>query len=271
MADAQATEPRPYRRMLSAQVRSIVQYRASFALDMASQTVFTVLDIVAVLVTFHVTPSLGGFNQRQVLLISALTAFSFALSDLTVGNIERLSFYVRTGLLDAVLTRPLSAMGQLLVLDFAPRRVGRVLFASGLLTTMLVMNDIDWTAWRVLLLVITPVCATVFFSSVFVIGASVAFWWIDAGQFAHSFTYGGRDFTTYPSNIYQGAFRRLFAYALGFGFVSYYPALGLLGVPDPLGLPSWLVWGGPVAATAAALIATFVWRTGLRHYKGAGS
>ncbi|GLZ80010.1 transporter [Actinorhabdospora filicis] len=264
-------EARPYTRMLTAQVRSIVQYRTSFALDVTSQTVFTVLDIVTVLVTFHVTPTLGGFSQRQVLLIGAFTAFAFALADLTVGNIERLSFYVRTGLLDAVLTRPLSAMGQLLVLDFAPRRIGRVLFATGLLTTMLTVNDIDWTAWRVLLAVITPVCATVFFSSVFVIGASVAFWWIDAGQFAHSFTYGGRDFTTYPSNIYQGAFRRIFAYALGFGFVSYYPVLGLLGVPDPLGLPPWFVWGGPVVATAAALIAAAIWRVGLRHYKGAGS
>lgn len=270
MADVE-TRPRPYTRMLAAQIRSVAQYRASLAMDLATQTVFTVLDIVAVLVTFRMTPTLGGFDQKQVLLISALSAFAFALSDLAVGNIERLSFYVRTGLLDAVLTRPMSAMGQLVVLDFAPRRVGRVLFGTGLLITMLIVNDIQWTAWRVLLLVITPVCATVFFSSVFVLGASVAFWWVDAGQFAHSFTYGGRDFTTYPSNVYQGAFRRLFAYVLGFGFVSYYPALGLLGVPDPLGLPSWFIWCGPLAATAAALAATFVWRLGLRHYKGAGS
>lgn len=268
MADGAVTA---YRRMLTAQVRSMIQYRASFAIDLSTQTAFTVLDIVAVLVIFRVTPSLGGFDLKQVLLISALAASGFAMADLLVGNVERLRHYVRTGLLDAVLIRPLSALGQLLVLDFAPRRLGRVLFSAGLLTTVLAVSDIDWTPSRVLLLVITPVCATVFFSSVFVLTACVAFWWIDSGEFANSLTYGGRDFTSYPLNVYDGLFRRIFGFALGFGFVGYYPALGILGIPDPLGMPSYFVWGGPVAAAVAALLASLAWRTGLRHYKGAGS
>ncbi|NUR24617.1 MAG: ABC transporter permease [Catenulispora sp.] len=257
--------------MLGAQVRSMVQYRASFAIDLTTQTVFSVLDIVAVLVIFRVTPSLGGFSLEQVLLVSALSATGFAAADLLVGNVERLRHYVRTGLLDAVLIRPLSALGQLLVLDFAPRRFGRVLFTGGLLATVLAVSDIDWTPARVLLLAITPVAATVFFSSVFVLTACVAFWWIDSGEFANSLTYGGRYFTSYPLTVFDGLFRRVFGFALGFGFVGYYPALGILGVPDPLGMPSYFVWGGPVVAGVAALLAGIGWRTGLRHYKGAGS
>lgn len=260
-----------YRRMLAAQMRSMTQYRASFAVDLSAQTVFTVLDIIAVLVIFRVTPSLGGFSLEQVLLVSSLAALGFAMSDLLVGNVERLRHYVRTGLLDAVLIRPLSALGQLLVLDFAPRRFGRVIFTVALLSTVLATSDIDWTPSRVLLLAITPISATVFFSSVFVLTACVAFWWIDSGEFANSLTYGGRDFTSYPLTVYDGLFRRIFGFLLGFGFVGYYPALGILGIPDPLGMPSYFVWGGPVAAAVAALLASLAWRAGLRHYKGAGS
>lgn len=260
-----------YRRMLAAQVRSMTQYRASFVLDLCTQTVFTVLDIVAVLVIFRVTPNLGGFTLRQVLLVSSLAAIGFAMSDLLVGNVERLRHYVRTGLLDAVLIRPLSALGQLLVLDFAPRRLGRVLFSATLLTAVVVTSDIDWTPSRVLLLAVTPISATLFFSSVFVLTACVAFWWIDSGEFANSLTYGGRDFTSYPLTVFDGMFRRFFGFVLGFGFVGYYPALGILGIPDPLGMPSYFVWGGPVVAGIATLLATLAWRTGLRHYKGTGS
>jgi len=260
-----------YRRMLGAQVRSMTQYRTSFAIDLATQTAFTVLDIVAVLVIFRVTPSLGGFTLTQVLLVSSLAAIGFAMADLLVGNVERLRQYVRTGLLDAVLIRPLSALGQLLVLDFAPRRLGRVLFSTGLLTTVLAVSDIDWTPERVLLLAITPFAATLFFSAVFVLTACVAFWWIDSGEFANSLTYGGRDFTSYPVTVFDGLFRKLFGFILGFGFVGYYPALGILGIPDPLGMPGFFVWGGPVVAAGATALAALAWRSGIRHYKGAGS
>ncbi|MGH3757977.1 ABC-2 family transporter protein [Actinophytocola sp.] len=54
-----------------------------------------------------------------------ISTFAFPLADLVVGNVERLPFYVRTGLFDAVLVRPLSSLGQLPAMDFAPRRIGR--------------------------------------------------------------------------------------------------------------------------------------------------
>jgi ABC-2 type transport system permease protein len=105
----------------------------------------------------------------------------------------------------------------------------------------------------------------------FVITASVAFWWTDSGEFGNAFTYGGRDFTSYPVSVYSGWFRTAFAYTLGFAFVSYYPALALLGVPDPIGLPGWVGWCAPLVAVAATTLAALIWRLGLRHYTSTGS
>jgi len=101
--------------------------------------------------------------------------------------------------------------------------------------------------------------------------ATVAFWWIDSGEFANGFTYGGRDFTSYPITVYSGFFRRVFAYGLGFGFVAYHPTLGLLGRPDPLGLPAWMAWSTPAVAAAACGLAALAWRSGVRHYRSTGS
>jgi ABC-2 type transport system permease protein len=121
------------------------------------------------------------------------------------------------------------------------------------------------------LVVTAPFSAALFFSGIFVGTATVAFWWIDSGEFANGFTYGGRDFTSYPVNVYSGLFRRVFAYSLGFAFVGYYPALALLGRPDPLGLPDWLAWCSPLVALLVAAVAALVWRTGVRHYRSTGS
>jgi ABC-2 type transport system permease protein len=178
---------------------------------------------------------------------------------------------VRTGLFDVILVRPLGALPQLLAVDAAPRRVGRVLFTVGLVAVAAHLADVRWTPARVALLLVTPISGAVLFGAVFVATATVAFWWIESGEFANALTYGGRDFTSYPMTVYGGLFRRVFAYGLGFAFVGYYPALALLGRRDPLGLPAVAGWGGPLVAAVAAAVAGLLWRTAIRHYRSVGS
>ena len=242
-----------YRRLVGAQVRSHTSYRASFALDLAANALIPIIDLLAIVAMFQVTRTLGGFTAVEVLVMFGLSATAFALADLAVGNIERIRIYVRQGLLDAVLVRPLSALGQLLAVDFTIRRVAR-----------LVGRARSCSAWRSHGPASTgrpagsrcsrrPRCPARCSSPRSSSGtATVAFWWIDSGEFANGFTYGGRDFTSYPITVYSGFFRRVFAYSLGFAFVAYYPALALLGRPDPLGLPSWLAWLSPLVAVLAA-------------------
>jgi ABC-2 type transport system permease protein len=123
----------------------------------------------------------------------------------------------------------------------------------------------------VLLLISAPLFGAVFFGAIFVLSASLAFWWVDSGQLGSAFTYGGRDFTAYPVSVYDGWFRTVFAYGLGFGFVAYQPALALLGHADPLGLPAWAGYVSPLVALIAAALAAVVWRAGIRHYRSTGS
>lgn len=261
----------PYWQLFRAQARAQAGYRASFGVDVFSSMWATVFDVVAVLVLFRVTTNLGGFTIAETLVMVGLAASAFATADLAVGNIERLRQYVRTGRLDTVLVRPLAVLPQLLLSDLPLRVVGRVAVGGGTLVAALLLAPIDWTVGRLLLAVVAPVAGAVFFSAIFVAGATVAFWWIESGEIANSLTYGGRELTTYPITVYDGAFRRLFAYAMGFGFVAYYPALALLGRDDPLGLPAWVGWVAPAVALAATGLAALVWRIGVRHYRSTGS
>jgi ABC-2 type transport system permease protein len=262
---------RPYTALLRGQARSLTSYRASFVLELGTNIFATVMDVVTVLVLFRVSRTVGGFTLREALLVVGLSSCAFATADLAVGNIERIKFYVRTGLLDAVLVRPLGALPQLLLMDLPLRKVSRCLFGTGVLAVAAGMAGIDWTSARVALVVIAPLAGVVFFSAIFVMSAAVAFWWVDTGEIGNAFTYGGRDFTSYPITVYSGWFRRLFAYGMGFAFVSYYPALALLGRSDPLGLPDWVGYAAPAVAVVAAFVAAAVWRVGIRHYRSTGS
>jgi ABC-2 type transport system permease protein len=261
----------PYGRLAAAQVRSQAQYRTSFLLDLAGSTLFGVIDLVTVAAMFRVTPALGGFTFREVLLMVGLSTAAFALADIAVGNITKLRFYVRTGLLDTMLVRPLSTLAQLAAIDFAPRRVGRVVLGAVTVAIAARAAHVPAMPATVTLLVVAPLAGAVIFGAVIVGTAIVAFWWIESGEFASSFTNGGRDFTSYPTNVYGGLIRRLFAYLLGFAFVAYYPALAVLHRPDPLGGPGWLGWLSPLVALASAAVAAAMWRFGVRHYRSTGS
>jgi ABC-2 type transport system permease protein len=260
-----------YWQLLRAQVRAQASYRASFAIDVIGNVLVLGADILAVVILFRVTPTLGGFSISEVLLMVGLSSTAFSLADLAVGNVEKLRLYVRTGLLDAVLVRPLRLLPQLLVLDFGTRRIGRVLYSLVFLAVVLANVDIAWTPGRVALVVLAPLTGATLFSCIFVASASVAFWWIDTGELANAVTYGGRDFTAYPLNVYSGWFQKVFGYGLGFGFVAYYPALYLLGRPDPLGLPAAAGWASPAVALLAIGVAALIWRTGVRQYRSTGS
>src|SRR5439155_3602349 len=188
------------------------QYPASFATDLTGSVLFGVLDILSVVVVFRVTPTLGAFSFAEVFLMSALADCAFALADLLVGNVERLRVYVRSGLLDAVLVRPLGVLPQLAVMDVAARRVGRVVFGVAMLAVASAYAQLPLTPARLALLTVTPLAGAAIFAAIFVATAAVAFWWIESGEVANGLTYGGLNFTQFPITIYGPMLRRVFAF-----------------------------------------------------------
>ena len=260
-----------YGHIVAAQVRAQAQYRASFAADVAGSVGFGFLDLAGVIVLFNVTRSIAGFTFTEVFLMMAIANVGFAIADVVVGNVERLRIYVRTGLLDAVLVRPLGVLGQLAAIDVAPRRIGRVALSLAVIVVAVAQADVAFTPAHVVLLVLAPIAGAVIFAAVFIGTAAVAFWWIEAGELGNALTYGGHDFATYPITIYGAVFRRALAYGLGFAFIAYYPALTVLDRADPLGAPAYLGYLSPVVAALVALAAAWVWRAGVRRYTSTGS
>lgn len=264
-------EPRAYAALLTGRVRSVISYRASFAVELVGNVGSTAFDIVTVLVLFRTAGRVGGFSLAEAVLMIGLSQAGFVLADFTVGNVDNLKTYVRSGALDAMLVRPLAVLPQLVLTDMPLRKGLRVVLGLATLGVAAGLNDVDWTPARVALLIVAPLAGAVFFGAIFVLSASLAFWWVESGEVGNSFTYGGRDFTSYPVTVYGSWFRNLFAYALGFAFVSYQPALTLLGRTDPLGLPAWAGFVSPLVALLAAVLAAVVWRAGVRHYRSTGS
>ena len=260
-----------YRSLVAASVRSQLAYPTSFALQCLAQALVQLEDMVVVLVLFSRISAMGGFTLQEVLLIYGLAGISFGLTDMLVGSLDRVSQLVRAGTLDAVLLRPLPAMAQICVSDFALRRLGKVGTSLAVLCYVLATSEISWTPLRIAILLITPLTGLVLLGAVWVAASATTFWLIEGQELPNAVTYGSGMFTSYPMSVFSGWLLRLMAFVVPGAFVAYYPALAILGKPDPLGLHPILQYSAPVVAVFAAGLAALIWRAGLRHYVGTGS
>jgi ABC-2 type transport system permease protein len=259
-----------WRRLVGAQIRSQLQYRRSFALDVMGSFWISFIDFLVVLTIFRNVSRLNSWNVHEVAFLYALSSITFAVTDMLIGQLDQFPQKIRDGTFDIVLVRPRGTLFQIIASDFATRRVARVLQGVIVLVYALTGLTIRWTFWRVAVLLVSIPSAIVIFSSIWVVGACIAFWTTDGGEFTNAFTYGGTAMAQYPFDIYSSWLRRLLGFVIPLAFVCYFPALFVLGKPDPLGLPRFLDFASPAVALAAAFVAGSVWRFAVRHYRSAG-
>jgi ABC-2 type transport system permease protein len=259
-----------WRRLVGAQIRSQFQYRTSLALDFVGSGIISFVDFLAVLVIFHNVPRLNTWNVHEVAFLYGLSSVSFALTDMVIGHLDLFPQLIRTGNFDIVLVRPRSTLLQIFGSDFAVRRFAKAVQGGAVLGYAIWTLSVHWTVSRVLFLLLSIPVGMVIFGSIWVIGACIAFWTTDGGEFTNAFTYGGTFLAQYPIDIYSAWLRRFLAYIVPLAFVCYFPALFILDKPDPLGLPRLLELASPAVALVAAVVAGGVWRFAVRHYRSAG-
>lgn len=260
-----------YRRLLGAKVRSDWQYRTSFLVLLASQTLIAMTELATVFIIFSQVDALAGWTLWEVALLHSLGGVAFGLADMFASQAELLSRHVREGTFDRFLLRPMAPFLGLSAEEFALRRLGRFIEPVVVLVIALGKVGVDWTPDRVLLVPFSVVSGAVIFGSIWVVTSSISFWTVEAREFGNAFTYGGRYLTEYPLDVFGSALRRLVTFVIPIAFVAYLPAARLLDKPVLDGIPPVLAYTTPLAAIASFLVARSAWNAGIRHYCSTGS
>jgi len=260
-----------YLRLIGARIRSQLQYRLSFSLDLLGAFLISFIDFLAVVVIFAHLPRLAGWTLAEVAFFYGTSSVSFALTDLAVGHLDLLPAMIKTGNFDLIMVRPAGSLFQVLSSDVQMRRLGRAAQGLVVLIYALALLDITWTVPKATMLVVMIVAGVGIYAGVWVIAMTVTFWTVEVREMANAFTYGGSFLASYPINIFGLWFRRLLAFVIPMAFVSYFPGLYVLGRSDPLGTPGVLRFLTPLVALALLLLAGNVWRFGVRHYRSTGS
>jgi ABC-2 type transport system permease protein len=262
-----------YRRLISVQMRSQMQYRIPFLLDMFGSGLTTLLGFASLAFVIQRFDGIGGWQMAEVALLYGMVEAAFGSMDMIFTGFDPQLFgrQVRLGRFDQIMLRPANLTLQVLGSELALRRVGRILQGLAVFLIAISILKIHWTLAKLLFLPVVFASQVAFFGGLFVIGATITFWTYESIEVINIFTYGGSEMVSYPMHIYQDWMRRFFTYILPAIFLNYYPALYILDKPDPLHFPWFAPFLAPLAGFSVLGAALAFWNFGIQHYQSTGT
>jgi ABC-2 type transport system permease protein len=264
---------RIYWRLLGVLLRSQMQYRTSFLLDVMGTGMIVLLEFGSLALVLQKFNNIQGWTLYEVAFLYGTVDTGFGLMDMVFSGFDPSFFgrHVRQGTFDQLLLRPINITVQVLGLDFTLRRLGKIVMGIVIWLTAVANLHIAWT-WPKLLLVPTMILAmTAFFGGLFIIGATITFWTVASFEIMNTLTYGGSYVISHPMHIYQTWLRRFFTFIVPLIFLNYFPTLYILDKPDPFNFPAWTPLLSPIVGVLMLLAALAFWRFGIQHYQSTGS
>jgi len=259
-------------RYMSASLRAQMQYPAGTILLAVGNFVATILDMVAIWVLFARFGAVDGWRFGDVAMFFGLISISFAIADFLSRGFDVLGTeFIKTGNFDRILLRPRTATLQLMGHNFRFNRAGRL--AQGLVVTVIGTQSLGfhWTVPAIALALWTIAGGVALFVGLMVIQGALAFWTTESLEVMNLLTYGGVQAAQFPLGLYEKWFRNFLIFVVPIGCVAYFPVLAILGKPDPLGTPSWLLPFTPLAGFAFLALSFLAWRAGVSKYTSTGS
>jgi ABC-2 type transport system permease protein len=262
-----------YRRLLAIQIRSQIEYRTAFVLDLISVGLATGTAFGTLALVLQRFEDIGGWTLGQVAFLYGIVEAAFGAMDMIFSGFDPDTFspMVQRGQFDQLLLRPIDLTLQVLGSRFVLKRLSRIAQGIAVFCIGLALTDIHWTPAKVFYMPVVLCSLILFFGGLSIIGSTSTFWTVQRVEAINIFTYGGAEMMSYPMHIYSRWMRRFFTYVLPAIFLVYYPALFFMDKSDPLGLTPLAPFLSPLAGAGVMLFSLAFWRFGIRHYESTGT
>lgn len=257
---------RLYLRYLSIHVKSQMQYRTSFFLTLIGQFLTSFSAFIGIYFMMTRFNEVEGFSFSEVLLCFAAVLIAFSLAECFARGFDAFSSVIGNGEFDRIMVRPRNVMFQVLASKLELSRIGRLVQAAIVFAYAIPASGVEWTADKIITLILMIISGTVVFSGLFIIYAALCFFTTEGLEFVNIFTDGGREFGRYPLSIYGEGILKFFTFVIPLALFQYYPFIYLIGRSGNI-----LYMFFPLFGFAFLIPCYILWRIGIRHYKSTGS
>lgn len=262
---------RAARILFGAAMRGAAQYRADLFFSMIAGLLFQGTGFLTVWVILARFDAIAGWTIADMALLYGMRLFAHGLWVVFLSPLSHLSRYIREGMFERYLVRPVNPLLQLMTTKiwFAP--FGDLLGGAMLLGVALSIVDIDWSLWKVLFLIAALLGGAMLEAGIQLGLSSTSFHFVKADQLRFTTDQIFSMFGNYPAKIFGSAGLWALTAVVPVVFVAYLPASALLGHAHDTGLPSVLAYISPLVGLCVTVIGYRVWMYQLRNYQGTGT
>ena len=209
-----------YMHYVSLNLRSDMQHKASFFLQIAGQLLTSMTTFLGITFMFMRFDHVAGYTYSDVLVCFSIVLLQFSLSEMFARGFDAFSSLVRNGEFDRALVRPRSEILQGLGARFEFTRMGRLIQALIVFAYGMTASEVTWTTLRVLTLISMLVGGTLLFSGLYLAYAAFCFFTLEGLEFMNVFTDGGREYGKYPIDIYGERMKKFTTFVIPYTLVQ---------------------------------------------------
>ncbi|MCX6791944.1 MAG: ABC-2 family transporter protein [Candidatus Gottesmanbacteria bacterium] len=255
-----------YRALIHLNFSALVVYRANVINNILGSTVWGVFSLVSIILLTSRTTSVFGWTRDEILLLSGVYALFIGIfHTLFSRNFDRLTYLIRLGMLDAILTKPVDS--QFLVSTSIINFTSIIRILLGMVFTWYVISisHITVTLPLIGLFCIGIGIGLLLLYSIWFIVATLILWYPDLSNLIE-FLYSASNIGRYPREMYSHVNQFLFLFILPFTFMVIAPTKVLLTK-----LTLFDSFGLLLFAIVFFLGSRYFWKFALRFYTSASS
>lgn len=259
---------RIYFRLIFLQLRMYVEYRGDFWIGIVGAVLMQGASLVFITAIFSRIPEIGGWTVWEISTLYGFTLMAYGLREVFCDGPWTLRGTINQGKFDQVLVRPLSPALQTATLISSIHGSGNFLLGLVVFLVATRRAGVDWTLLHIGWVLLAVVCGVVIVSCVAYLANIVAFWEPGTSSAFPFMISNLIELVKFPLELYGWVIRIGLSSILPFAFVSYYPALVLLGKDSSA---RWIGYLTPLVAFLMVAITAFIWGKAINRYQGSGN
>jgi len=251
---------------LRIRVLAALEYRSAFWTSGVLSLFWSLGGVIPLVVALDHRPDVAGWTPWALaMLIGCHMLVNGLFGALVQPALFAAMEDIRTGALDYLLLRPVSALVSCLVADFQPWSLLESLVGLGLLVLAATEIGASPAPLDVLTFAIVLGSGIAALYAIAVLILSLAFRAMQLQNLAYLLE-SLLDFARWPISVFRGPLRALFTFVVPFAIMTSYPPMALMGSLEPSAAV-----GAVVTAVVLGVLARAAWGQALRGYTSASS
>lgn len=257
-----------YKKYAKMHIKSAMEYKFNVMLLGFSSTLISVSEIISVWLLFQNFESVGYWGFYETALMFGIVTTVFAIVETFARGYDEFATLIKDGTLDRLLVRPVNIHKQIFGSKIELSRFGRVLLGLTVSIIALCNLAIEWTALKVLVLIMTFFCGCMVIFGLMLITAGVSVFTVENLEFLNILTHGSKELCYYPVNIYNKWLARFFTFVIPVACFNYLPISYIMGYGD---LPQIVYALSPLIGALFVVPCFLFFNWCLKKYQGTGT